>query len=132
MINPDSLGRPWGFSHVVVPAPGRTIYLSGQTGHAADDSLPEDLVDQFDAAAANVARALDAAGARPEHLVSMQILTTQLEDFLARAKQIGEAYRRHFGRNYSATTLFEVKGLVDGAKVELVCVAVIPESGTGV
>jgi len=130
-INPDSMGRPWGFSHVVVPAEGQTIYLSGQTGHGRHDSLAEGLVEQFDAACANVVTALAAAGGSPEHLVSMQIFTTDLEDYISNTKAIGEAYRRHFGRHYGATALLEVKGLVDGAKVELMCTAVIPDGMGG-
>jgi enamine deaminase RidA (YjgF/YER057c/UK114 family) len=126
-LNPETLSPPWGFSHAVVPAPGRTIYLSGQTAHAPDDSIVEDLVEQFDAAAANVILAMEAAGARPEHLVSMQIFVTNLEEYVARAKEIGAAYRRHFGKYYGATALIEVKGLVGGAKVELMCIAVVPE-----
>jgi enamine deaminase RidA (YjgF/YER057c/UK114 family) len=126
-LNPETLSPPWGFSHAVVPAPGRTVYLSGQTAHAPDDSIVEDLVEQFDAAAANVILAMEAAGALPEHLVSMQIFVTNLDEYVARAKEIGAAYRRHFGRHYGATALIEVKGLVGGAKVELMCVAVVPE-----
>lgn len=126
-LNPDTLSPPWGFSHAVVPAPGRNVYLSGQTGHAPDDSIAEDLAEQFDAAAANVVLALSAAGGRPEHLVSMQIFVTDLGEYVARAKEIGAAYRRNFGRHYGGTALIGVKELVGGAKVELMCVAVIPE-----
>jgi enamine deaminase RidA (YjgF/YER057c/UK114 family) len=126
-MNPETLSPPWGFSHAVVPAPGRTVYLSGQTAHAPDDSIVEDLVEQFDAAAANVVLAMEAAGALPEHLVSMQIFVTNLDEYVARAKEVGAAYRRYFGKHYGATALIEVKGLVGGAKVELMCVAVVPE-----
>jgi enamine deaminase RidA (YjgF/YER057c/UK114 family) len=127
-INPESLGRPWGFSHAVAPGPGRAVYLAGQTGHGPDDSLPDGLVEQFDAACRNVVAALVAAGGRPEHLVSMQIFTTDLAGYVADAKDIGRAYRVHFGRHFVATGLFQVSALIGGAKVELMCVAVIPES----
>jgi enamine deaminase RidA (YjgF/YER057c/UK114 family) len=111
----------------VVPAPGRTIYLAGETGHGADDSIPDGLVEQFDAACGNVVRALAGAEARPEHLVSLQIFTTDLEGYLAQSKEIGRAYRTHFGRHYAATALVEVKGLVGAAKVELMGIAVVPD-----
>ncbi len=127
-INPESLGRPWGFSHAVVPGPGRAVYVAGQTGHGPDDFLPDGLVEQFDVACRNVVAVLVATGARPEHLVSMQIFTTDLAGYVANAKEIGRAYRRHFGRHFVATGLFEISALIGGAKVELMCVAVIPES----
>lgn len=126
-IDPDSLSAPWGFSHVVVPAAGRTIYLAGETGHARDGSIAEDLVEQFAAACRNVVTALAAAGALPEHVVSLQIFTTALDEYLARSGEIGRAYREGFGRHFAASALVGVSGLVGGAKVELMCVAVVPE-----
>lgn len=125
-VNPDALSAPWGFSHAGVPAPGRTIYLAGETGHARDGSIPEDLVEQFAAACQNVVIALEAAGAKPEHVVSLQIFTTALDEYLARSKEIGRAYRERFGHHFAASALVGVAGLVGGAKVELMATAVVP------
>ena len=126
-VNPDSLSTPWGFSHVVVPAPGRTIYLAGETGHTRDGTIAEDLVEQFSVACKNVVTALAAADAQPEHIVSLQIFTTHFEEYLARSEEIGHAYRERFGHHFAASALVGVTGLVGGAKVELMCVAVRPE-----
>jgi enamine deaminase RidA (YjgF/YER057c/UK114 family) len=125
-VNPDALSAPWGYSHVVVPAPGRTIYLAGETGHARDGSIAEDLVEQFAAACQNVVTALAAADARPEHVVSLQIFTTHLDEYLARSGEIGRAYRERFGHHFAASALIGVAGLVGGAKVELMATAVMP------
>lgn len=128
IINPSSLPKPAGYSHVVVANAGRTIYVAGQTAHGAFEDLASvDVADQFDVAAASVVKALEAAGARAEHLVSLQIFTTDLHEYMHASKAVGEAYRRHFGKHYVATALIEVKGLVGGAKVELVAVAVVPD-----
>ncbi len=127
IVNPDSLVAPSGYSHAVVPASGRTIYLAGQTAHVPGEETPEDIVEQFDRAARKVVIALEAAGGRPEHLVSMQIFTTDLADYLSRSKEVGDAYQKHFGKHYPAAALIEVKGLVGGAKVELSSIAVVPE-----
>ena len=126
LINPESLPRPSGFSHVVVAQTGRAVYLSGQTAQAADGSLVSgSTAAQFDVAAQNVVKALDAAGARPQDLVSMQIFVTDIDEYLASRAAIGESYRRHFGRHYPAMALLEVRRLFDPeAKVELMCVAV--------
>ena len=132
-VNPPSLAPPAGYSHAVVAAPGRTVYLAGQTAHSTDGSLPEGgMVEQFDAACGNVATGLQAAGARPEHLVSMQIFVTDLEAYRSNREAIGVAWRRHFGKHYPAMGLFEVRGLVDPrAKVELMAIAVRPDEPVG-
>ena len=72
LLNPEGLVEASGFTHAVVAAPGRLVFLAGQTGHSADLSISNDFVEQFDAACGNVATALDGAGGRPQDLVSMQ------------------------------------------------------------
>ncbi|MCI0633233.1 MAG: RidA family protein [Actinobacteria bacterium] len=117
-----------GFSHAVIAAPGRTVYLGGQTAHGPDGRLDGNtMVEQFDRAAANVVTALKAAGARPEDLVSLQIYVTDAEEYRSSLEPIGEAWRQRFGKRYPAMALLEVAGLFDpDAKVELVGIAVIP------
>ena len=129
IINPDQLARPVGFAHAVVPAAGKTIYLGGQGGMDPSGQLVgEGLVEQFDAAAGNIVTALTAAGAEPEHLVSMQIFVTDGDEYRGSLAEIGEVYKRHFGRHYPALALFEISGLFhQKAKVELWCVAVVPD-----
>ena len=128
LVNPATLGSASGFSHAVVAAPGHTVYLGGQTAHDADGHLQGiTMVEQFDEAAANVVRALAAAGAGPEDLVSMQIFVTDAAAYRTALAELGSAYRKHLGRHYPAIALVEVAGLFDpAALVELTCVAVIP------
>lgn len=131
IVNPPSLPAPVGYAHAVVAAPGRTIYLGGQAGHRADGSLAgEGIVEQFDQACANVVEALAAAGGRPEHMVSMQIFVTDVDEYVGSLGVIGEAYRRHFGKHYPAMGLFGVTRLFDAdIKVEVACTAVVTEEG---
>ncbi|HVF53527.1 MAG TPA: RidA family protein [Actinomycetota bacterium] len=129
IVRPLGLANPVGFSHAVVAGPGRTVYLGGQTGHDASGELvSDDLVEQFDRAAANVVTALRAAGAEPDHLVSMQIFVTDTDDYVEALADLAPAYQRHFGKHYPAIALLQVVRLFDpGAKVELVAVAVVPD-----
>lgn len=133
LINPASLSPPLGFSHVAVAAPGRTIYLGGQTAHGPTGLIQgTDLVQQFGAAAANVVTALKSVGAHPEDLVSMQIFVTDVDAYRGSTQELREIYREHFGRHYPAISLFEIVSLYDPeAFVELVCIAVIPENKSG-
>ena len=128
ILNPPSLPAPIGFSHAVVAGAGRTIYLGGQAALDADGKLVGDsIAEQFAQAARNVVAALDAAGATPEHLVSMQIYVTDVAAYKLALSELAGVYREHFGRHYPAVALFEVKGLFDpDAMVELVCIANAP------
>jgi enamine deaminase RidA (YjgF/YER057c/UK114 family) len=128
-VNPDDMMPPVGFSHVAVAAPGRLVFLAGQTAHQADGALAgSTMAEQFAAAAANVASALAAAGATPADVVSMQIFTPDVEAYQAQSKAIGAAYRQVFGPHYPPMALFGVTRLYDpAALVELVVTAVIPD-----
>jgi enamine deaminase RidA (YjgF/YER057c/UK114 family) len=128
IVNPEGLLAASGFAHAVVAAPGRTVYLGGQTAHQRDGTVAgETVVEQFDAAAANLVTALAAAGGRPEHLVSLHIYLTDAAAYRAALSDLTPSYRRHLGRHYPAMAVFEVAGLMDPrAMVELVAVAVVP------
>jgi enamine deaminase RidA (YjgF/YER057c/UK114 family) len=127
IVNPPELLAPRGFSHAVVA--GRTVYLGGQTAHDADGTvIGTTLVEQFERAAANLVTVLEAAGARPEHLVSLQLFVTDAAEYRAATKELGVTWKRHFGRHYPAMALLEVSGLADPrARVEIMGVAVVPE-----
>lgn len=127
-INPETLPDPVGFSHAVVAAEGRTVYLGGQTGlDVSGQIVSDDIAEQFAQAAHNISQALTAANASHLDLVSLMIYTTDVAEYRARLSDLGAAYRKHFGRHYPAIALFEVKGLFDpAAKIELVGIAVVP------
>jgi enamine deaminase RidA (YjgF/YER057c/UK114 family) len=129
LVNPEGLAPPVGFAHAVVAAPGRTVYLGGQVAQDRDGRIVgATLAEQFDLAAANLVTALAAAGGAPEHLVSLHVYTTEADAYRAALGELGAVYRRHLGRHYVATALFEVAGLFDpAAKVELVGIAVVPD-----
>jgi enamine deaminase RidA (YjgF/YER057c/UK114 family) len=122
IVNPDDLPRPSGFSHAVAaPAGGETVYLAGQIGDG------ETIAEQFDDAAANLLTALRAAGGAPEDLVSLQVFVTDVAEYKAALADLGQAWRRHFGRHYPAMGLFGVTELFEPtAKVELMGTAVLP------
>ena len=124
--NPETLAPPMGFSHAVVAQSGRTVYLAGQTAQRPDGMIVAGtMAEQFDVAAGNVVLALQGAGARPQDLVSLQIFVTDIVEYQRLSKEIGVAYRRHFGRHYPAMALVEVRRLFDPkAMVELMGIAV--------
>jgi enamine deaminase RidA (YjgF/YER057c/UK114 family) len=129
LVNPETLARPVGYSHAVVAAPGRLVFLGGQTSQDAGGVVRGDtVVAQFALALDNLVEALGAAGGQPHDLVSLTIYVTDAEAYRGALSELGAAYRERLGRHFPATALFEVGGLFDpAAQVELVATAVVPE-----
>jgi enamine deaminase RidA (YjgF/YER057c/UK114 family) len=120
IVNPPELPEPVGFAHAVVA--GGAVYLGGQTGEG------NSLVEQFDSAAGKIVTALKAAGGEPDNLVSLVIYTTDIAEYRAATGELGEVWRRHFGRRYPAMALIGVSALFEPeARVELMGVAVIDD-----
>ena len=85
------------------------------------------MVEQFAAACSNVATVLAKADAKPEHLVSVTIFTTDLGAYRDNLDGLGEAWRTAFGRHYPAVALIGVSELFEPeAVVEVVATAVVP------
>jgi enamine deaminase RidA (YjgF/YER057c/UK114 family) len=118
IVNPPDLPEPVGFAHAVVAGGG--VYLGGQTGEGAT------LAEQFDSAAGKLVAALRAAGGEPDQLVSLVVYTTAIDEYRAATGELGEVWRRHFGKRYPAMALIGVSALYEpDAQVELMGVAVL-------
>lgn len=129
LFNPEGMPPATGFSYGAISAPGRVLHLAGITGHDADSSIEGDIVSQFGTACRSVGHIISEAGGSPDDLVSMTIYTSAMEDYRRNLRSIGAAYREVFGKHYPPMALLGVSELFDPrAVVELVCVAVVPES----
>jgi enamine deaminase RidA (YjgF/YER057c/UK114 family) len=127
-VNPPSLAQPSGFSHAVIAAGGRLVFLAGQTALDRSGAIAGgDVASQFEQALANLLTALAAAGGRPEHLASLTVYAVDLDDYRAHSRQIGAAWRRLAGREYPAMAAVGVSRLWDpAALVEIQGHAVLP------
>jgi enamine deaminase RidA (YjgF/YER057c/UK114 family) len=126
-LDPDGLAPARGFSHGALASDGRILHIAGQTGHHADETIDEGIVDQFGRACGAVAAVIAEAGGEPTDLVSLTIYTTDVPEYRDNLGPIGEAYRAVFGKHYPPMALIGVAELFDSrASVELVGVAVVP------
>lgn len=128
IVMAPGLAPPTGFAHAVVPAAGTTVYLGGQTAQGPDGAIVGGtIVEQFEVAAGNVVAALEAAGGRPEHLVSLVIYVVDVPQYRESLTELAAEYRKHFGRHYPAIALLGVAELFDpAALLELLGTAVVP------
>jgi len=117
-INPGELARPSGFSHAVSATADRMVFLAGQTGVDASGQVVDGgVVAQFERALRNLLIALDAAGGQAEDLVNVTIYVVDIDDYRARAKEIGAVWRRLAGSEYPAMAAVQVTRLWDAAAV---------------
>jgi len=116
-----------GYSNGVA-ASGRLVFCGGLIGWNADQRFEsDDFVDQVAQTLRNIVAVLAEAGAGPEHLVRLTWYVTDKQEYLARLKELGRAYRDIIGKHYPAMALVQVVALVeDRAKVEIEATAVIP------
>jgi 2-iminobutanoate/2-iminopropanoate deaminase len=116
-------GQPEPVSHYChVTKAGNLIWVSGTVGIASDGRIPEDVVEQFEVAIANMDACLRAVGAGAENVVKVTVYLTDVAD---RAK-INPIRQRYFGAHRPASTLVEVAALVlPEMKVEIEAQAVV-------
>ncbi len=129
LVDPEGMAPAAGFSHAVAATAGRTVWIAGQIAcDAAGAVVGETLVEQLDTALGNVVTALRAAGAEPEHTVSLLLFTTAMDEYRGARRELGPVYRRHFGRHFPAMALLGVTELVEpAARIEVVATAVVPD-----
>lgn len=124
-VNPAELAPARGYSHATVA--GDTVWVGGQVGSDATGRIvePDDIVAQYGRAIQNVAIALRAAGFVPQDTVKLTYYVTDIKAYRENRSALGAAYRQFFRADYPASTLIEVRSLVDpDALVEIDAVAV--------
>jgi NAD(P)-dependent dehydrogenase (short-subunit alcohol dehydrogenase family) len=128
IINPTELGAPRGWSNgMLAQAGGRMLFIAGQTARDGSGQVPAaDFVSQFDRALGNVLAVVSQAGGKPEDLGRLTIYVTDMAQYRASLKPLGEVYRRRMGAHYPAMALVGVTSLVDPqAMVEIEATAVL-------
>jgi enamine deaminase RidA (YjgF/YER057c/UK114 family) len=121
------LPKPSGYSHGTLS--GNTLYLGGQTALDPDMRIvPGGIVEQFRQAFGNLLTTLDSAGGVPGDLVNITIFLTDIPDYQAHGKEIGQVWRELAGPTYPAmagigtTALWQPEALI-----EITGIAVIPD-----
>ncbi len=126
-VLPAGWPRPKGYANGVV-AQGRMLFVAGMIGWDAEGRFAsDDFGDQARQALRNVAAVLEAAGASGRNLVRMTWYVTDKREYLAAARDVGQAFREIIGHYDIAMTAVEVRALIeDRAKVEIEATAILP------
>lgn len=125
-ILPAGWPRPKGYANGVV-ASGRMLFIAGMIGWNEKGEFPgDDFAAQARQALANVAAVLREAGGRADQITRMTWYVTDKREYLAAAREIGQAFREIIGHYDIAMTAVEVRALIeDRAKVEIEATAVL-------
>ena len=104
------------------------LFLGGMIGWNGQQQFEsDDFIDQTDQALRNIVEVLAEAGAGPQHLVRLTWYVTDRDEYVARLREVGAAYREVIGKHYPAMALVQVAALVEQrAKVEIEATAVMP------
>ncbi|MCC5884158.1 MAG: RidA family protein [Halomonas sp.] len=129
LLHPSHWKAAVGYANGVL-ASGRTVYVGGQIGWNGDQVFEsDDFVAQVHQALTNIVAVLKEADAGPQHLVRLTWYVTDKQEYLARLKEVGAAYREVVGKHFPAMTMVQVADLIeDRAKVEIEATAVLPEA----
>ena len=127
VLHPKHWAAAKGFANGIA-AEGKQVFVAGQVGWNAEQAFEsDDFAAQTEQALRNIVAVLAEAGARPEHIVRLTWYVTSKQEYIARLRDVGNAYRRVLGRHFPAMTLVQVAALVeDRAKVEIEATAVVP------
>jgi enamine deaminase RidA (YjgF/YER057c/UK114 family) len=123
-----SSGSKWepivGYSRAV--RAGNVIAVTGTVGIKADGTYAPSVAEQTRRALEIIRAALDALGARLEHVIRTRMFVTDI----SRWEEVAAVHGKVFGEIRPATTLVEVARLIDpDAQIEIEADAIVP-SGT--
>jgi 2-iminobutanoate/2-iminopropanoate deaminase len=124
--NPPALGKPNGYTHVVIVNQGKLIFIAGQVGMDRDGKVSSDFATQARQAFSNIQAALAAAGTKPANLVKLNYYVVGLNHDKLLA--IREARDKIIDKDHPpASTLAGVQALFrDDVQLEIEAEAVIP------
>jgi enamine deaminase RidA (YjgF/YER057c/UK114 family) len=127
-INPLGLVRPNGYTHVVVAADGRTVYVAGQVAFDSAGALvgPGDFRAQAERVFANLKLALASVGASPGDILKTTTYITDLKNVAV----LREIRGRYFNAAHPpANTLVPVASLArPDLLLEVEAVAELPSA----
>jgi len=128
-IQPDGWAPAKGYANGVLEADG-TLFVGGQIGwNSQQEFESDDFVAQFEQTLRNIVTIVEAAGGGATDITRLTWFVTDKREYLARQREVGEAYRRVLGRHFPAMSVIVAVGLIeDRALVEIEATAVISAS----
>ena len=115
-----------GYANGVLTEDG-TLYTGGQIGWDKNQVfVAKDFIGQMEQVLRNILDIVEAAGGTVCDVVRLTWFVKDKKEYLAHQREVGEAYRRVFGRHFPAMSMLVVADLIeDEALVEIEATAKI-------
>lgn len=128
-IHPEGWAPALGYANGML-MPDGTLHVGGQIGWDKDKVFQtHDFVEQLEQCLQNVVDIVRAAGGEPSHIGRLTWYVKNKEDYLARQRDVGAAYRRVMGKHFPAISMLVVADLIeDDAQIEIEATAFIPRA----
>ena len=127
-IHPEGWAPALGYANGML-MPDGTLHVGGQIGWDKDKKFVEGgFIAQMEQALSNIAEIVRAAGGDVTDVGRLTWFVKDKAEYLAHQREVGEAYRRVFGRHFPAMSMLIIDDLVeDEALVEIEATAYISD-----
>ena len=125
-IQPEGWAPALGYANGMLMADG-TLHIGGQIGWDKDKVFVEGgFIPQMEQALKNIAEIVQAAGGDVTDIGRLTWFVTDKAEYLAKQREVGQAYQRVFGKHFPAMSMLIIKELVeDEALIEIEATAYI-------
>jgi len=126
VIQPDGWLQALGYSNGMLMADG-TLHIGGQIGwDGMKEFAPGGFIPQMEQALQNIADIVRAAGGDVSDVGRLTWFVKDKSEYMACQREIGQVYRRIFGKHFPAMSMVVVNDLIeDEALVEIEATAFI-------
>jgi len=124
-VMPEGWAPAKGYANGILTH-GNQIYVGGQIGWNAEQKFEtHDFIGQMEQTLKNIVSVVTEAGGKIEDITRLTWYVVDKKEYLARQREVGEAYRKVMGRHFPAMTMVVVAGLIeDEALIEIEATAV--------
>lgn len=128
VIHPEGWAPALGYANGML-MPDGTLHIGGQIGWDKNKIFVSgDFVGQMEQALSNIVEIVRTAGGDVTNVGRLTWFVKDKSDYLARQKEVGDAYRRVFGKHFPAMSMLVIREFIeDDALVEIEATAFIPQ-----
>lgn len=127
-IHPEGWAPALGYANGMLAEDG-TLHVGGQIGWNADKVFEtHDFIGQMEQVLRNIVAVVEAAGGEVTDIARLTWFVKDKKEYLARQREVGQAYRRVMGRHFPAMSMLVISELIeDDALIEIEATAHISQ-----